>query len=197
MAFLTKRTLKTFELTRKFLVVLGVDKSRLSQNHPFNLLNIRIMNTFIFSCISTILYLNYSHDTIPIQEYMISLYTAFTTAINGVLYAILIWKSRKVFVLIEGIESIIQESKYKKVISYSEINWNKKIKSSFLGLKYPESRKMYVEVNELIEKWCNIIYTIIIKFFVPILLLPKFVVSFFFYFYSGMDNDALELPFPT
>lgn len=56
---------------------------------------------------------------------------------------------------------------------------------------------MYVETNELIEKWCNIIYTITIKLFVPILLLPKFIASFFLYFFSGLGDDAFELPFPT
>lgn len=108
MAFQSK--MKMFESTRKYLAILGIKKYPPSRKHPFNKLNIVIMNTLTSACISTILYLIYSRDTINIQEYMISIYTAFTTFINVLLYAILIWKSSKVFVLLEGIESVIQES---------------------------------------------------------------------------------------
>lgn len=71
------------------------------------------------------------------------------------------------------------------------------LQSTFSGQKYPEAKRMYVKTNHQIEKWCNIIYTITIKLFVPILLLPKFIASFFFYFTTELGGDAFELPFPS
>lgn len=70
------------------------------------------MMIFILACISNILYLNYSRETINIQEYMIAVYTTFTTIINTILYVILVWQSSKLFALIKGLERIVQTSEY-------------------------------------------------------------------------------------
>lgn len=102
-----------FQSAQKYLAVLGIEKYQKSRKYPFNERIIIIMNTFILACISGILYLNYSRESIDIQEYMIVAYTTFTTIINGIEYVILVWQSSKLFALIEDLESIVHDSEYK------------------------------------------------------------------------------------
>lgn len=63
-------------------------------------------------------------------------------------------------------------------------------------MKYPALKSSYIENNQQIEKWSEIIYLIVAKMTPIAFILPKFIVSIFIYFTTNLENDAFELPLP-
>lgn len=66
----------------------------------------------------------------------------------------------------------------------------------YLGLEYPEWETTYVQINEKIEKWSEIIHFVIAKLTPLCLILPKFIVSLSIYFTIVSETVELELPLP-
>ena len=65
-----------------------------------------------------------------------------------------------------------------------------------LGLENPTSAAIYVNVNERVETWTKLIDFALIKFSIPGVIAPKFIISFYLYFWSDLEADAFSLPFP-
>lgn len=66
----------------------------------------------------------------------------------------------------------------------------------FQGLQNEASKAIYVEVNDRIEKWSQIVHFVLVNVSIPFLILPKYLVSFYLYYTTDMGNDAFELPLP-
>lgn len=73
------------------------------------------------------------------------------------------------------------------------------MKNSFeimLGLEYPESKAIYDETNQQIEKFSGIIYLVTVRGTPICLVFPKFIACLFVYFTTNLGKGALELPLP-
>lgn len=63
----------------------------------------------------------------------------------------------------------------------------------FPGLnRHPSSKNIYEKANRRVEKWSKFIYFYIVQIS-PLILLPKFIISFFYYFTTDVGNDSFEL----
>lgn len=73
---------------------------------------------------------------------------------------------------------------------------NEKLKFQILGSKHHGPKKIYVRTNCQVEKWCEIVYIIMIKSLPLIFTMPNVIVSFFNYFVIDLGNDSFELTIP-
>lgn len=64
------------------------------------------------------------------------------------------------------------------------------------GMVNPDWKFKYENLNEKIEKWSNILYSVFIKVSVPGLLLPNFILSYYSYFSTDLGSEAFGLPYP-
>lgn len=62
-------------------------------------------------------------------------------------------------------------------------------------LKKPESKAIFIETNNLAERWSEIVYFLFVKLIFPLFMLPKFMTSLIIYLLNDFENDALDLPF--
>lgn len=65
--------------------------------------------------------------------------------------------------------------------------------NTFLG---SESKAIYTESIEQLEKWSELIYFVVAKLSPVFWVAPKFLMSLFVYMTTNFDNNALELPLP-
>lgn len=66
----------------------------------------------------------------------------------------------------------------------------------FLGSTDSKSSSFYKETDEKIEFWSNILFKALVKLTVPVILMPNFIISFFNYFTTDLNDMAFSLPFP-
>lgn len=59
-----------------------------------------------------------------------------------------------------------------------------------------ESKAIYVESIEQLEKWSKLIYFVVAKLSPIFWVAPKFLMSLFVYIRTDFDNNALVLPLP-
>lgn len=67
---------------------------------------------------------------------------------------------------------------------------------SCAGLKYPASKKIYMDTLRKIERYCKLITTIVFATQLGFVL-PKAVHCFYIYFTTDAGPNAFELPLPT
>lgn len=60
----------------------------------------------------------------------------------------------------------------------------------------PQSIRTYEKLNENIEKWTGLFYTVMVQVSVPAVLMPNFIISFYLYFATDFGGDAFSLPIP-
>lgn len=65
------------------------------------------------------------------------------------------------------------------------------------GLKYPRSRAIYEQCNQLAEKITKLMQIVVVHVSVPGFVLPKAIYSYFVYFTTDLGVDAFVLPIPT
>lgn len=65
-----------------------------------------------------------------------------------------------------------------------------------LGLKYEESRVMYEETNNLMEKLSEIVELMVVGVCLPGFVIPRIIVSYFKYFTTDLGDDAFDLSIP-
>lgn len=64
------------------------------------------------------------------------------------------------------------------------------------GIKNPTLVDINVKVNEKVDKWTDFFYLTFVKLSLPILMMPRFIMSFFSYFATDSGAEASKLPFP-
>lgn len=89
--------------------------------------------------------------------------------------------------------SLKRVSSSEKIFGMSSIRVN----IYFLGSKYADSKKIYDQTIQKMEKWSKIIYLGISRVLPICLMLPKFIISFSLYYTTDLDRGAFILPFPT
>lgn len=63
-----------------------------------------------------------------------------------------------------------------------------------LGLTKPASKIIYEEANNQLMKWTKRMGVAIMKFTPTTVVLPKAIISCFDYFFTGLGNDAFQIP---
>lgn len=66
----------------------------------------------------------------------------------------------------------------------------------FPGSTNPKTKAKCEDINEIVEKWSEIIYFVVAKVAIIVAVLSKAIFCFFIYFTTEFDGDAFELPFP-
>ena len=64
-----------------------------------------------------------------------------------------------------------------------------------IGMVNPESKLIYENLNEKIEKWSDIFYVVSVKVSGPGVLIINFIMSYYGYFTTDSGSDAFSLPF--
>lgn len=59
----------------------------------------------------------------------------------------------------------------------------------------PAAKTIYVETNELIEKWFELFFFVFCKITVPSLMIPYLVSCYYLYFVMDAKDEAFLLPF--
>lgn len=65
-----------------------------------------------------------------------------------------------------------------------------------LGSKYQKSEASFLKVNRQVEQLCGMVFTVAMKIFLQLIMLPKCIASFAIYFYTDAGIDSFELPYP-
>lgn len=68
--------------------------------------------------------------------------------------------------------------------------------SNVQGLKHPESRALYIESSQKVDKWIRILDVALLRVTPTLAILPAVISSFITYFTTDLGNAALELPGP-
>lgn len=66
----------------------------------------------------------------------------------------------------------------------------------FTGQEYPESKAIYEQTNQRIEKYSEIIYVVVVKVTPVCFVVPKCMGSLLMYFLTDLGSEALKLPIP-
>lgn len=191
----SKIKLKILQSSQKNFSILGIDLHQPVQRNPFGEKSVSII--FIL-CMSVALsgeyFLNVAEE---FRQFADSMYA--TTAMLAAIICFTADVLRKSILseYIERLEKIINQSELFLILFLTWfINFKSRTIKCILGLEYPESRAMYMEINPKVEKWCEIPVFCTENFLYPSAMFSKFVISYYAYFTSGMRHDVFELPFP-
>lgn len=180
--------MKIFQLLQRLLRMVGISSTQTLQEDPFNLKNIIILIIFVFFCIFSTIFIFFEAKTskafsesICISLTMYSIVLIFLEFIQ------------KIEQLIADFESAIQ----KRLLENKKLNeYVKHINGWHVsGIKNPTLADIYVKVNEKVDKWTDFFYLTIVKLS-PILMMPRFILTFFSYFSTDSGAEAFKLPFP-
>lgn len=61
----------------------------------------------------------------------------------------------------------------------------------------PEALSTYLKLDERIEIWSNLFHFLVVQVTVPLVIMPKFLISFYLYFATDLGSEAFNLPFPV
>lgn len=65
-----------------------------------------------------------------------------------------------------------------------------------IGMQNSQSKQMYNEMSEKIEKVSEILYFVLVKMTVPGVLLPSCLITIYNYFILDLKDESFFLPFP-
>lgn len=114
--FLNKRSkielqkIKIFLIIQKNFATVGINSNLVTQDYPFNE---RILKGYLIICswtISNVLYC--FHGPESFSEYTQSIYVCSLCILISIAYTILILKVEKLFEFIDGVENVVNTSKY-------------------------------------------------------------------------------------
>lgn len=192
--------MEVFKLCRKYFFNAGIDPHQSSSKHPFNTRNAIALTMSTICVTSNIIFL--LHDAKTFEEYTNTIYVLSTAVLGKTNYSIALWKSAECFHVFDSFQNVINKSEWMNVNHFHfgiEFHFASKYRPSIrlLGLTKCVSRTIYAETNSMVEKWCQITHSFIVKI-TPIFLGAQFLtVGFFMYFTTDLGNDAFELQFPT
>lgn len=101
--------MKLFRAIRRFHVMGGIYPPHPNQIHPFNLKNLRILFGLVFACFGVSGYFLFLAQTM--FDYTISFYASVTTLFFISVFSINIWKTVKIYELLDLGERLMEKSK--------------------------------------------------------------------------------------
>lgn len=187
-----------FQLIRKHLTILGIKCHQPNVKYVLNIHQLMFASVLGIATVSSSLNLLEQRN---FEESIISVYATADTIACTANYVILVWKTSKIFEFIEDLKNIIQmsEQKCRQWAEFKQDFNDFALNLQMLpGKQYPESMAKYKKTNKLIEQLSEAIYLITVKMLLPAIMMPKFLVSFFtYYFGTDSGSDCFDLPFPT
>lgn len=179
--------MKIFQTSRKLFAVLGVDLYQPIQTHQMNV-NILIVFLIFFEMFvcSGVYFLCIANNFSEKSE---SFYVFYVTIINCAILLIILRQKAKLVEFIENLECFIENSEYNTHISHLTFTISSFV-SIILGLNQPKSKKMYENVNRLLEKGSKIICWIAFYLLPTSCYLVPFLISFLLYFTSDLGNEV-------
>lgn len=134
----------------------------------------RPLNPNLFFVSAAILWSHFSncmylfHVASTFQEFTLSINSTSTTTLFILVYGIFVWKEQKVLGFISRLELLVlRNTMFKETIDKTTV---------------------------LVEKWCKIIFFLVLQLFPPGTMLPVLIVSFLVYFNTGSGQTAFQLP---
>lgn len=182
--------MKSLQVYQKSIESLGLSRNR----KPFNRQTFGIAIASVLVVILLWIFLLCEADSS--QEYIESIFVINACTNIFISFASMILIADKLFAYFDGIDELLDESKYnifttKKLLSRIVIS--KYIK---IGLKISASKETYHKTNQLVEKICEIAFFALKYVGGAFFIVPKVAVSYFKYFTTDLGNDAFYLPIP-
>lgn len=139
-------------------------------------------------CVFLCCYLFFEDGTF--QAYSEIFYLLATVGINTIISGYIYTKRSKLSAFINKVDHSIRKS---KIPNYFHILYL--FLPFVLGFVNPAARTIYVESNELIEKWFELFYFVLCKITPPCLITPYLVSCYYLYFVTDAKDEAFALPF--
>lgn len=189
--------MKLFQSVQKNFAVLGIIRPSQPIQTQYHF-NKKILKISLWFCLEFILNGTFlAFVACTFREYTHTIYTTSASIMVIIYYAILVFKTAKLFELIDNFEKV-----FEKVIDGSEYTFQITIQISknhlwtltSLGLEYPAANEIHIKTNRKAEKCCGIIYFMLGKVTPVMWIWPKSIVCLITYLTTNADNDALQLP---
>lgn len=184
--------MKIFETSKNYFQALGVDEHYAAQNRRLNTRNIRIFLMLVLSIMLNLLYLIFTASNFI--EYTNCIYWTSTILVAVLIYAMFVWRMRKVFDYVNKIESLIESSK--KNLPYFKFQNLLFMYRFILGSKYQQSKIIYANTNQFVEKWTELINFVLVDVCIPIFSMFMLIFSYVIYFTTDSKEAAFEISFP-
>lgn len=191
--------MKHFQIIYDSFDTLGICPSLLHQSYPFNEKTLKVYCSYWLA--TTLFCVYFWRNTNDVAERLDIAYRISVEILIIIYYTIFWFKMGEFFQILDMCEKIIDKSKR---ASINDIHRLRCTKFSFqlviLGSKYLNSKSFYNKIGEQIQKWSEILYLGIMKISLPVLILPKIMISIYMYMTMhwmcfSWENDAIELPF--
>lgn len=181
--------METFELLRKHFAMSGITLS--NGKYPFNAKNSII---FVSLCITVSLSAISMKDAKTDDERTDILFQSVSIGICCIVYVIIIWKTTILFDFIDGLDDTINESESRVIhFNLDKRNFNLYF---MLGWEHSESRTIYLESSQKVEKLIQISHVTFLKITPFLTMIPGSIVSFITYFVTDLGGSAFKLPLP-
>lgn len=109
-------------------------------------------------------------------------------------FAAIEFRETTLFQSIGNIERLVDTSKTTSNF------WNKLVYfprfTFILGSKYRKSKALFAKTTCQVERLSAIVFLVLVKITVPLVVLPKFIISFVVYFLTNSRSDSFALPYP-
>lgn len=193
---MSDRTIKLFQSTRKYYQMLGVHPSTSPTNQKlqFNWRALLVFSIILLDFSITSLYFLFKTNIrIDYAETLQSFYFS-STEFNFLLgFVVNFWKMSNIFMLIEGLEKTIYESKF--IQNEKQKGRGKSIKSFLsLGSLNPVSKAQYVHLSDRIERMSIFFHFILTKLTLMGVVIPSGIITINNYYIKDLGEESFFLP---
>lgn len=187
-------TIKLFQSIQKFYHTIGFKHS--SKSHSScNCRNLfalfAITQLFITSTAFFLLEAN------SLQEYSTSFYGSITELDCLVYFATNFFKLRNILKLIENYDKFIEKSKKKQKKASSKNSNFTSLQFAFVGWHNLESRRMYIELNDKIERIFKLLHFLFVEMSIIGVVLPAAVITIINFYVYNLGDESFFLPCPA
>lgn len=127
------------------------------------------------------------------KDYSESFLFGFSTFSLNIQHLVLIWQRKDLMKMMDDLQDIVNESEYwnKRKLRFNE--YHQLIST---GVRDPWLKTIYETTNNANNKRANNFYTAMITIVTPIFSIPIACLSFYLYYFGGLEADAFQLACP-
>lgn len=174
--------MEPFQSVEKTMTTLGINRNRYAFID-------RVLIAFYVFCSSSILScVFFFAEAESFREYTDSIYTLTADIAVTFCFAYIVMNMDQLFQYIDDSRKMVYCRKCRSLVFIVWFNFNIFSES--------ESKAIYVESIEQLEKWSKLIYFVVAKLSPIFWVAPKFLMNLFVYIRTDFDNNALVLPLP-
>lgn len=184
--------MKLFDDIKNRIALIGIKSLQSTRKQLFNVTTILILITHIIDLILYIVYIFRVADNFAL--YVDVIFRIVSLIACMIFFAVLAWNIIELYRLIYNLENIIKKSEFQMMT----INAFLLIYALLFieGLVHSVSEKIYTKTDNETQKRIEILEFAMIKVTPILIILPKFIISFYTYFTTDLREDAFELPIP-